>query len=372
MPFRRVGCDEKVFFKILCILILCLVTVFGCECESHPTQGADLDSGPNDAALPDVQAGLVDAAQSLDATSPVDGGDLGDAGVDQDGGVGDGSTELPPSRVFTFTGSAQWLTVPASVTSLRVQAVGGGGARGSSTGTRGGAGGNGALAECTFAVTPDEVLQVQVGGSGKEGVGGYNGGGTGGTPSGGEAGRGGGGGGATDVRRTPYGLADRLCVGAGGGGGGGSAGTTWYGGAGGSGGLDGESGAPDETAVIYPNSCVYDINVFPWVYESCGAGGGGGGTHLLGGSSGSGVATPTAGVLGVGGTGATTSSTDATGAGGGGGGGGGNFGGGGGGGSKFSRAGGGGGGGGSSFASGAPPRVTGAVQSGDGIARFWW
>ncbi|MGN6243667.1 MAG: glycine-rich protein, partial [Motilibacteraceae bacterium] len=108
-------------------------------------------------------------------------------------------------------------TVPAKVVSLHVVADG---ARGGNNG------GNGGRAVATVAVTPGEVLRVYLGGHGQSGnsdcrTGGANGGGAGAclpSPPGPSI-SGGGGGGASDVRRAPYGLGDRLVVGAGGGGG---------------------------------------------------------------------------------------------------------------------------------------------------------
>jgi hypothetical protein len=54
-------------------------------------------------------------------------------------------------------------------------------------------------------VIPGEVLQLNGGGAGGPGGGGFNGGGAPGPDAAG-------GGGASDVRRAPYGLADRLIV----------------------------------------------------------------------------------------------------------------------------------------------------------------
>ncbi len=121
------------------------------------------------------------------------------------------------AQTFTFTGAAQAFTVPAGVTQITVDALGG---QGGSSGS-GAAGGLGGRANATIAVTPGEVLQVNVGGQGGTGTangvaGGFNGGGTGGTGGGG----GGGGGGASDVRQGGTGLAARIVIAGGGGGGG--------------------------------------------------------------------------------------------------------------------------------------------------------
>lgn len=121
-----------------------------------------------------------------------------------------------------LSGSAQDFVVPAGVTVLTVELWGG---------SAGGVTGGGYL-KTDLAVTPGETLKVYCGGQGgapnaTTGTypGGWNGGGSGG-PNNGT-----GGGGATDIRRSPYALADRLAV-AGGAGGNGSSG----GGAGGAGG----------------------------------------------------------------------------------------------------------------------------------------
>ena len=115
------------------------------------------------------------------------------------------------TQTFNYTGSVQTFTVPACVTSLTVDV----------SGAKGGAsGGNGGRVQGAMSVTPGEVLNIYVGGMGGAHVtnsaGGYNGGGTGGTCSVQYAGAGGGG--ASDIRRTPYTLNDRIVVGGGGGG----------------------------------------------------------------------------------------------------------------------------------------------------------
>ena len=112
---------------------------------------------------------------------------------------------------FNYTGSAQNWTVPPCVTSITVVA------RGAKGG--GNNGGNGAIVTATLAVTPGQVLQINVGGMGTCGNNsqGWNGGGTGraaNTSANGSCG----GGGATDIRVTPYGLGNRMMVAAGGGG----------------------------------------------------------------------------------------------------------------------------------------------------------
>lgn len=229
------------------------------------------------------------------------------------------------SETFEFTGDFETYVVPPGVTRLRVEAWG----------AQGGiydiaqcqTGGFGGYTRSDIAVTPGETLRVYVGGRGSDLFadsgdarfeGGFNGGGDGRTDT--VAGSRGGGG-ASDVRRAPYELTDRLVVAGGGGGAGNFAGVGPSGGAGG-----GPVAAPGEPS---PN-------------------GGGGGTLVDGGSPGTTDGTPfavaTAGMFGQGGNGGYTSGTGAyTG----GGGGGGWYGGGGGGGGDSAP--GGGGGGGSSY-----------------------
>ena len=116
--------------------------------------------------------------------------------------------------VFAYTGGLQTYTVPVGVTAIQIECWGaqGGGATGiDGVPAPGGLGGY-AIGELT--VTPGQVLNVYVGGAGAAyGAGGYNGGGMAGTNYGAA------GGGASDVRTSPYALANRVIVGAGGGGG---------------------------------------------------------------------------------------------------------------------------------------------------------
>ena len=114
---------------------------------------------------------------------------------------------------FSSVGAAQSFYVPAWQTELGFEATGADG--GSGIGAGAAPGGQGAVATVDgVRFTAGEKLQVNVGGRPTDGVGigGWNGGGKGGA---------GAGGGATDVRRAPYGTAERFLV-AGGGGGGGS------------------------------------------------------------------------------------------------------------------------------------------------------
>jgi hypothetical protein len=199
-----------------------------------------------------------------------------------------------------FTGAPQLYDVPAGVTQLQVDMFGAqGGIYDVSNCATGGFGGR---TQATIAVTAGETLVVHVGGAGAtydgtwpdSGAGGYNGGGDGRVDS--VAGSRGGGG-ASDVRRAPYGLDNRLVVAGGGGGSGNLAGAAGSGGAGG--GNIGGSGAPA------PN-------------------GGGGGTQEAGGAAGTTdapvFAFATAGSAGQGGDGGYSAGTGAyTGGGGGGG-----------------------------------------------------
>jgi gliding motility-associated-like protein len=220
------------------------------------------------------------------------------------------------TATFNYTGSAQTWTVPVCVYSINVVVKG---AKGGGT-----YGGNGATVTATLAVTPGQVLQINVGGTGGCPGTGFNGGGNGANASGaGNAGCGGGG--ASDIRTAPYGLGNRLVVAAGGGGMGGGD-TDAQGGAGGC--ASGLAGASP-----------FGV-------------GGGGGSQTTGGSGGppwtSGGYYGAVGALGNGGAGATDPCYNL---GPGGGGGGGYYGGGGGGSDCWSMVplGGGGGGGGSSF-----------------------
>jgi hypothetical protein len=114
---------------------------------------------------------------------------------------------------FDYTGIAQAFTVPTGIRAVTIDAWG---AQGGGIGNSGGRGGHDAG---TVAVTPGAVLSVFVGGMPPDIAtsGGFNGGGSSeysGNPLGGP------GGGASDVRRAPGALSDRIVVGGGGGGGG--------------------------------------------------------------------------------------------------------------------------------------------------------
>jgi hypothetical protein len=253
----------------------------------------------------------------------------------------------PAPTTFGYTAAEQSYTVPAGVKSVRVSAIGAPGGAGAPGPTRPGVvGGLGAQVTGDLAVTPGEVLYVEVGGAGSDGsasgggLGGWNGGGLGGRSFGGDGSFGGGGGGASDVRFCSINATDclvvqsseasRLLVAGGGGGAGANQVNDDPGGAGGDAGV---AGAPGQTAS---------------------GGGGGGATQAAGGAGGAGggcaVATASGmsgldGGLGAGGIGGygVAGQDDSWG----GGGGGGYYGGGGGG--DGCQAGGGGGGGGSSY-----------------------
>ncbi|WP_180357032.1 DUF11 domain-containing protein [Streptomyces sp. TLI_146] len=236
---------------------------------------------------------------------------------------------------FSYTGGAQSFTVPDKVYSISVDAFGAQGQDGPEGGSAGGLGGE---AQSRLAVTPGQVLQINVGGSG--GYGGAGAAGSGTEP----AADGGAGGGASDVRQGAGGLSDRMVVAGGGGGGGNWIGTAVSGAGGSGGGAGGTAGGNG----------------------SDGAEGGGAGTASAGGAGGlgaNGAPTAAGGAPGLGGTGGAGASGS-----GGGGGGGGWFGGGGGGGimsSPSATVGSGGGGGGSGYGPTGTVFHTG-VRSGDG------
>lgn len=147
----------------------------------------------------------------------------------------------PPTVTETFasTGAEQSFTVPAGVSSVRVNAIGAAGEAGRfGIGGVDGSGGAGADVVGQLPVSAGEVLYVEVAAPG------FNGGGSGGF--GFEGGIGGSGGGASDVRTVsratePESLESRLLV-AGGGGGGGGAFESGVGGNGGNAGNPGTAG----------------------------------------------------------------------------------------------------------------------------------
>lgn len=132
------------------------------------------------------------------------------------------------NQTFSFTGAAQSFTVPSCVNSIVVDVRGAQGGSGYGPNTN-----YGGRVVCTLAVTPGEVLQINVGGQGGQSQGGWNGGGAGDAA-------GYGGGGASDIRRGGTSLNDRVVVAGGGGGGGFWSGSEVVGGKGG--GLVGQAG----------------------------------------------------------------------------------------------------------------------------------
>jgi hypothetical protein len=190
-------------------------------------------------------------------------------------------------------------TVPAGVTQVSAVAVGGGG--GGSGGEVGrnegmGGGGGGGLAYGTFAVTPGEVLNVNVGAGGTSSSGAA--GTTGGTTSvqrGGTTLLGAGGGSGGPFRSTAGGAGGTSTGsvrqgGGNGGAGGGASGNDAGGGGGGAGGYTGNGGAGSGTAAAGSNA-------------AAGSGGGGGGPYTFRGQgfSGGGVGVYGAGATGTGG-----------------------------------------------------------------------
>jgi hypothetical protein len=120
--------------------------------------------------------------------------------------IANSSCTISIADTFQFTGGVQTYTVPVGVNQLDIQVWGAqGGANWVNNTNFGG------YTRGTLAVTPGEVLQIYVGGQPTTTAGGYNGGGAG-------DGAGKGGGGATDVRRAPFTLNDRIAVAGGGGG----------------------------------------------------------------------------------------------------------------------------------------------------------
>jgi hypothetical protein len=265
------------------------------------------------------------------------------------------------TRTFSFTGTEQSYTVPAGVHSIHVLAVGAPGGVGSDNGgmITGGPAGFGDRLEADLAVTPGQVLFVEVGGRGADGgdaagggAGGFNGGGS--SNDGGFLLPGGGGGGGTDIRTcsmlsttctaAPDTLSSRLLV-AGGGAGGGALAFTALAtdGQGGDAGKNGHAGGAGNGGTLP------------------GGGGGMAGNQASGGAGGvAGGGDPPAGNPGGfgrgGAAGATGSNSEP-----GGGGGGGYFGGGAGG--SANGGGGGGGGGGSSFAAAAATNFSTATDA---------
>ena len=116
---------------------------------------------------------------------------------------------------YIYTGTVQQFTVPAGVTSLTIEAIGGGGGQG--TDSDGCPGGGGGQVQASFNVISNDTLNIYIGGGGNHGpsVGGknaYTGGGNGGR------GRNGGSGGAATCITTNNNLTMLIIAGGGGGG----------------------------------------------------------------------------------------------------------------------------------------------------------
>jgi gliding motility-associated-like protein len=121
---------------------------------------------------------------------------------------------------FNYTGAMQTWVVPPCVYTVTIDVRGAKGA-GNNSGSPGN-GGLGARVQGSLAVTPGQVLNIYVGGTGGFPAGGWNGGGNGANAGGGCGVIGsGGGGGASDIRIGGTALANRVAVAGGGGGKGG-------------------------------------------------------------------------------------------------------------------------------------------------------
>ncbi|MFT5823783.1 MAG: gliding motility-associated-like protein [Crocinitomix sp.] len=205
-------------------------------------------------------------------------------------------TNVGAQTTFTYTGAIQTYTVPGGVTSVQVEVCGAQGQAITLEQYDESVGGAGGYAIGTLAVTPGEVLNIYVGGTGTEATPGWNGGAAGGwgTPSDGDAGPGGSGGGASDVRQGGTAYGDRVIVGGGGGGGGRDYVNGWCQpcGTGGNGGVGGSLVGGDG------DDPFFDLGGFGL---NPGAGGNGG-TQVAGGLGGNGPEGPDGanGVIGVG------------------------------------------------------------------------
>jgi len=207
------------------------------------------------------------------------------------------------SSTFDFTGDVQQYVVPAGVTSLIVDVRGAQGGNGSNPTS--GPGGLGGRVQTRLTVTPGQVLNLYVGGTGLPGTsswqwipGGYNGGGQGRRQAGG--------GGASDIRIGGTSLNDRVVVAGGGGGGGLACNSTNHERGGNGGGLTGEEGyycnsqtscdgGTGGTQTNAGNAPCYGgttggfgIGGNAWSSNSCSGHGGGGGGWYGGGGGGCG------------------------------------------------------------------------------------
>lgn len=127
----------------------------------------------------------------------------------------------PITRLFESVNDEQFFLVPDFVTSIKVTLYAGSGANSTRSHIFAGNCGKGGIISSNLPVIPGELLMVMVGSTGKGVKDGFNGGGAVALLSESSSIYGGGGG-ATDVRRSPYTLADRILIAGAGGGGGGS------------------------------------------------------------------------------------------------------------------------------------------------------
>lgn len=130
---------------------------------------------------------------------------------------------MSQTETFSGEGSYSW-TVPDGVDEIEVLVDGAGGGGGADAAAPGGAGGNGARIVCELTVSPNDTIDMDVGGGG-EGVFGATGGSGGANGPGGSGGNGiddGGGGGGGGYTEVLHNSSRELVAGAGGGGGGGS------------------------------------------------------------------------------------------------------------------------------------------------------
>ncbi|MFT5823524.1 MAG: hypothetical protein ACI8ZM_004786 [Crocinitomix sp.] len=214
---------------------------------------------------------------------------------------------------FEYTGALQTYTVPVGVTSIQIDAYGAQGQEETIEDFDQSLGGLGGFATGVLDVSPGEVLNIYVGGTGTEDVAGYNGGALGGfgTPSDGDGGRAGSGGGASDVRQDGVALDNRVIVAGGGGGGG----RDYVNGGCVPCGTGGNGGAGGAITGIDGDDPYYDIGIYPNIGS-----GGKGGTAIAGGIGGDGPEGPNgnSGDLGLGGVGVDGNFSVASGGGGGG------------------------------------------------------
>ena len=211
---------------------------------------------------------------------------------------------------YNYTGGVQAFSVPSGVSSVTITAYGGHGATAGQGSPA--VGGSGGLVTGTFPVTPNDVLDVTVGGdSGNfQGAFGY---GNGGASDFSSIGAGGGGGSAVVTSE------NLVLVVAGGGGGGGIRSNCTTGGNGGDGGQNGNNGGkcgstPGGTGGTSGGSTSTNGTTGPLGFAGGGGGGGGG---FAGGSGGTGISFDSGaeGYTGAGGGGGGTNHADASGTG---------------------------------------------------------